>query len=171
MFRQTERRVLGYALRRAPRETAEDAVAEAYLAAWRRFHELRGDPLPWLVAATRRTLANQRRSASRQGFLVERLAHESSPAEADPSDLDGGHVAAAFRQLVPADREVLALVAWDGLNATQAAASLGCTRVGFRVRLHRARRRFARQLDEQDAATSRGTLGDAHAPVAKEVAP
>lgn len=152
MYRRYERRVLAYALRRGPVEAAKDAVADAFLAAWRRFDELPEDPLPWLIEATRRTLANQRRSAARQARLAERLAGEPLPRP--DSTLAGGiadgSVRAALARLEFADREALALVAWDELTPSEAARSLGCSAVAFRVRLHRARRRFERALAELD---------------------
>ena len=39
------------------------------------------------------------------------------------------------------------LVAWHGLSTARAARAAGCTRTAFGVRLHRARRRLAAQLD------------------------
>lgn len=149
MYRQHEERVLSYALRRAPVEVAKDAVADTFLAAWRRFDELPRDPLPWLIGAARRTLANQRRASARQARLIDRLAVESSarpsyePARGAAEREELGN---ALRALSVEDREALALVSWDGLTPSQAAASLGCSPVAFRVRLHRARKRFEREL-------------------------
>jgi RNA polymerase sigma-70 factor (ECF subfamily) len=149
MYTECECRVLGYALRRAPVETAKDAVADAFLAAWRRFDELPDDPLPWLIEATRRTLANHRRSAARQARLVTRLEEIAQPVPALARSGDGA-VLQALRRLSFDDRELLALVAWDGLTPAQAARSLGCSGVALRVRLHRARRRFERALAEAE---------------------
>jgi RNA polymerase sigma-70 factor (ECF subfamily) len=154
MYRECEQRVLGYALRRAPLEVAKDAVAEAFLAAWRRFDGLPEDALPWLIGTTRRTLANQRRASVRQARLVDRLADEA-PGRVDSAPVAGPDdplVRVAFRGLSADDREALALVAWDGLTPIQAARSLGCSPVAFRVRLHRARRRFERALGKERAA-------------------
>jgi RNA polymerase sigma factor (sigma-70 family) len=163
MYRQYDRRVLGYALRRAPVEVAQDAVADAFLAAWRRFDDLPKDPLPWLLEATRRTLANQRRSSSRQARLAERLSAEDF-FRADSSvsaEIDDAEIGIAFQCLSAEDREALALIAWEGLTPSQAARSLGCSDVAFRVRLHRARRRLERVLaelndDTTDAAPTTG---------------
>jgi RNA polymerase sigma-70 factor (ECF subfamily) len=150
MFRQYEHRLLGYALRRAPLAVAQDAVADAFLVAWRRFDELPDDPLPWLVATTRRTLANQRRAASRQDRLAQRLvAPNGTLDDTAAAAQDTGGVGAALRRLSPIDREALALVAWEGLTPTQAARSLGCSQTAFRVRLHRARRRFETALERE----------------------
>src|SRR5688572_13201374 len=149
MYRRYDRRVLAYALRRAPVEQAKDAAADAFLAAWRRFDELPTDPLPWLLGATRKTLATQRRAAERQVAVTNRLAHESV-AEAVPGDAPAATgvstLRAALARLGDADREALVLVAWDDLSPSQAAAVVGCSAVAFRVRLHRARRRFTASL-------------------------
>jgi RNA polymerase sigma-70 factor (ECF subfamily) len=60
---------------------------------------------------------------------------------------DRDEVLAAFASLGERDREVLRLVAWDGLVAAEAADVLGVTRLAFAVRLHRARRRLQRALE------------------------
>lgn len=138
--------VLGYALRRSP-ENGHDVAAETFLVAWRRFESVPEDPLPWLYGVARRTLANQRRSATRRGALVARLEqeHRTSPARGAPVDREPGESAElrAFRRLSPRDQEVLALVAWEELDRRQAAAVLGCSTAALAVRLHRARARLA----------------------------
>ncbi|MGP3918591.1 RNA polymerase sigma factor [Nonomuraea sp. 10N515B] len=53
----------------------------------------------------------------------------------------------AFAQLSPDDREIPALVGWEGLGSDEIAAVLGCSRGAARLRLHRARKRLARELD------------------------
>jgi RNA polymerase sigma-70 factor, ECF subfamily len=161
MYRRCEEPVLSYALRRAPSEVARDAVADAFVAAWRRFDELPQDPLPWLIGATRKTLANQRRSTARQLRLAEKLAtlHRDALHDIDVQSRDQ-LVRRAFRQLSPADQEALALVAWDGLTPRQAARSLGCAPVAFRVRLHRARQRLERALRRETAVERRRVEGN-----------
>jgi RNA polymerase sigma factor (sigma-70 family) len=103
--------------------------------------------LPWLLGIAHKTLANHLRGRRRQAALVDRLggvagsSSEQAPAESEVSD-----VLEALRRLKPLDREVLMLVAWEGLTAAEAAAVLGCSKGAFRVRLHRARTRMGRQL-------------------------
>jgi RNA polymerase sigma-70 factor (ECF subfamily) len=65
LFRDNYAAVRGYALRRAPRDMAQDVVAETFLVAWRRLDDVPADALPWLYGVARRVLANQRRSADR----------------------------------------------------------------------------------------------------------
>lgn len=148
--------VLAFARRRTDSaDAANDIVAETFAVAWRRRHDIPGPARPWLFGVARKVLANQRRTARRQGSLVERLApaHAGDAAEGgDPADLIGEREAAcrAFKHLSERDREVLTLVAWEQLEAKDAARVLGCSTATFRVRLHRARRSFERHLAEAD---------------------
>jgi RNA polymerase sigma factor (sigma-70 family) len=162
MYRHYEPRVLAYALRRATQDVAKDAVADTFLAAWRRSDDLPDDPLPWLISTARNTLANQHRSARRQVRVAARLSSRIS-AETEPAAAvhDAGAARIALEALRPSEREALLLIAWDGLTPSQAARSLGCSPGTFRVRLHRARRKFARLL-----ASERGVGTDWHAPIA-----
>jgi len=56
----------------------------------------------------------------------------------------------ALSRLTELEREAVLLVAWDGLSQQEAAIVLGCSRVAVAVRVHRARRRLAAALDEND---------------------
>jgi RNA polymerase sigma-70 factor (ECF subfamily) len=151
MYRDHEQAVLAYALRRASVEIAQDAVAEVFLVAWRRLDELPADPLPWLIGTARKALSNQRRSALRQAQLADRVASAAqTKAQADLMGVGGSRVREALSRLSELDREALTLIGWDGLAPSEAAASLDCSAVAFRVRFHRARRRFARALAQVD---------------------
>jgi RNA polymerase sigma factor (sigma-70 family) len=144
-------RVLGYALRRAPsREDAEDVVAETFLTAWRRLDDIPdgSGARPWLYGVARNALANQRRGERRRGRLSGRLQAQPTVAAWHRSDANDSlaPVAAAFARLREDDRELLALAAWEGLDPGEIAIALGCSRNAARIRLHRARRRLAHEL-------------------------
>jgi RNA polymerase sigma-70 factor (ECF subfamily) len=145
LFAEHARAVRAYALRRADPATADDVVSEVFVVACRRLSDVPADALPWLLACARRVLANQRRGQRRQRALGERLAatRESEPRGPDSPD---GALAAALARLSDADREVLMLIAWDGLEPARAARVLGCSRGALAVRLHRARRRLGDAL-------------------------
>lgn len=151
-FRDHYAQVLAFSMRRvSSREAAEDVAAEAFAVAWRR-HELTPDPaLPWLYAIAVRVIANQRRTIARRRNLDARLAHEAGVGDAarDPAESLNRRTAfsVAFARLSESEREVLRLVAWDGLDTRDAAAVYGCSPGAFRVRLHRARRKLAKQLE------------------------
>lgn len=151
--------VLAYALRRSSRTIAHDVVAETFLVAWRRLEEVPVDAAPWLYAVARRVLANERRAENRRAALADRLRAVRVPDPVADARDDRGLLAAAFSKLREGDREVLALVAWEGLTTGQAAEAMGCAPTAMRVRLHRARRRLARALDEVRAS------GAAHSPI------
>jgi RNA polymerase sigma-70 factor (ECF subfamily) len=149
VFRAHHRAVLRYALRRADPATADEVVAETFLVCWRRLDDVPDDARPWLLGTARRCLANLRRSTTRSTALTARATQLQPMAEGrDPGDVLGARemVRTAFAQLSETDREVLRLVAWDGLDIAAGARVLGCTRPAFAVRLHRARRRLAARL-------------------------
>jgi RNA polymerase sigma-70 factor (ECF subfamily) len=161
-------RVLGYALRRAAtREDAEDVVAETFLAAWRRLEEVPrgGGARPWLYGVARNALANQRRGERRRVRLWGRLQAEPTSAPRPRADADDqlASVDAAFARLKDDDRELLALVAWEELDPGEVATVLGCSRNAARIRLHRARRLLARELQRTEAATTRWSLASIEA--------
>jgi RNA polymerase sigma-70 factor, ECF subfamily len=149
LFRRHYPAVRGYALRRAAPDAAQDVVAETFLVAWRRLDDVPGDELPWLFGVARRVLANQRRASGRGAALEQRLAGAagSPPADLEESVTESDVVRAALARLSERDREALMLVAWHGLSGKRAARAAGCTRAAFDVRLHRARRRLAAQLE------------------------
>jgi RNA polymerase sigma-70 factor (ECF subfamily) len=147
LYEENYERILGYALRRVPHADALDVVAETFTVAWRRLARVPdGDEARlWLYGTARRVLANHERGARRRARLHGRLAQEpQTVAASDPSQ---GVAAAAFARLRPADREVLALVAWEGLDARQLARVIGCSPNAARIRVHRARKRLAEELD------------------------
>jgi RNA polymerase sigma factor (sigma-70 family) len=152
LFRRNYPAVRGYALRRTSPDAAQDAVAETFLVAWRRLDDVPEDALPWLFGVARRVLANQRRASGRGAALQQRLAGAGAgrPASPEESVTESDVVRAALARLCERDREALMLVAWHGLTGKRAARAAGCTRAAFDVRLHRARRRLAAQLEILD---------------------
>ena len=141
--------VLAYVQRRVGADLAQDVVAETFLAAWRNIHELPPDPLPWLYRAAHFAAANQRRTLARRGRLDERTrllaASAIAPDHSDQvtSDME---LAAAFRVLSEADREVLRLAAWEGLSVEEIGVVVGCSASAAKARLRRARQRLSLRL-------------------------
>ncbi|NUP00291.1 MAG: sigma-70 family RNA polymerase sigma factor [Nonomuraea sp.] len=153
IYQSSYRRLLGYALRRCPDpDDAADVVAETFMVAWRRIEEVpRGDDARlWLYGVARNVLANHRRGERRHERRTEALRAElaASPLIADLPAEDLSPLGQVFRTLSDDDRELLALVAWERLDPGQIATTLGITRNAVRVRLFRARKRFARRLAE-----------------------
>jgi RNA polymerase sigma-70 factor (ECF subfamily) len=133
--------------------SAEDVLADAFLVAWRRLDTVPEDAFPWLIAVARRTLANHLRAQRRRNALTERLRSITTRGVAwEPPTGLSHELALALSSLAQREREALLLVAWEGLSPARAARAAGCSPAAFRVRLHRARKRVAPQLQV--------TLGD-----------
>jgi len=142
-----------------------DLVTEVFSTLWRRGETLpaEADLRAWLIGVARRVLANQRRGTRRRERLFSRVASEpqsSGRVEAAPELSE--RLAGALRALPERDREALLLVVWDELAHAEAAKVLGCSRNALDVRLHRARRRLAREIgpeiEEQSTPEGAGEL-------------
>ena len=131
--------LLRYAARRVGTADAADIVAEAFVVVCRRAQDVPpGRQRAWLFTVAAKIIQNHERGGRRQERLVARLEdHRVAP----PAEFDAVH--AALAQLGHDDQEVLRLIEWDQLPVVEAAAVLGCSQSAVRVRLHRARRRFA----------------------------
>jgi RNA polymerase sigma factor (sigma-70 family) len=131
--------IRAYVGRRAPESVVDDVVSDTFLICLRKIEKVPAEPLPWLYAVARKTLANERRKRAR-------VAHGPEAPVTEPKPVGDGALAAAFNVLSERDREVLRLVAWEGLSLTDAAIVLGCSAVACRVRYHRAKTRLASSL-------------------------
>lgn len=148
LFSRHAAAVRAYAARRVPAAEADDVTSEVFVVAWRRLDDVPDDALPWLLACARRVVANRRRSSRRQAALRARLGRERRGVVMHP--IAGSSLRDALASLSAGDREVLMLVAWEGLDASRAAVVVGCSPRAFAMRLHRARRRLARAMGELD---------------------
>jgi RNA polymerase sigma factor (sigma-70 family) len=147
VYRELYAPVCGYALRRIRQpEDAAELVAETFATLWRRFDTCpQGDELrPWLFGVARRVLANQRRGERRRTALGERLVENVDRNAFDllGSTEEASELTRAFAGLGESDRELLSLVAWEGLSRDELAVALGTSRAVVRLRLHRARKRL-----------------------------
>jgi RNA polymerase sigma-70 factor (ECF subfamily) len=149
VYDRYSREVGAYVRRRAAQEAVDDLVADVFLVCWQKLEKVPAEPLPWLYAVARRTLANHYRQQARQDPKVAVAdAVGDVPLPSDPI------LATAFGRLAEPDREVLRLVAWEQLTVSEAAVVLGCSAVACRVRLHRAKRRLAGHLEQLEAASA-----------------
>ena len=137
-------------------EDAEDAATDVFAVACRRSDAIPPEPetLLWLYAVARNVLSNYRRAARRRGNLYARLIHhhDRDVAHVDPIGArdSADAVLAAFRSLSESDRDLLSLVAWEGLTTAQIAVVLGIPRPVASARLYRARGRLASRLEASD---------------------
>jgi RNA polymerase sigma-70 factor (ECF subfamily) len=154
-----------FAIRRVGDAAASDVVGETFLVAWRRRHDIPRDrPGPWLYTTAAYVIKHEIRGAQRRLNLQDRVGNEVAAAR----EVDDDHATAladrllvqdALAGLAERDQELLRLIEWDQLSQPDAAAVLGCTVSALKVRLHRARRRFAANLSKtQDDAVGDGLV-------------
>ncbi|MFC5754745.1 RNA polymerase sigma factor [Actinomadura rugatobispora] len=155
-------RVWAYAAARAGRQAADDVVSETFAVAWRRLGDVPEPALPWLLGVARNVLRDRYREEARRAAFTTDFADEPPPgrgrgrqglagaAEDDIAERVAERLAVlrAMAALPEGDREILILVAWQGLSPKDAAKVVGCSATALRVRLHRARKRLLRAVED-----------------------
>ncbi len=160
LFDRTYPAVVRYAYHRGYRgPDAEDLVAATFEVAWRRLETVPDGEraTPWLLTVARNLSRNTDRRARRDQALVEpSIEPENLPALGGIED-----GVAAREQLLGAlgaikeiDRELILLVAWDGLDPAHAGELLGLRAGAARSRLHRARKQLAALLGPDATRTA-----------------
>jgi RNA polymerase sigma-70 factor (ECF subfamily) len=129
----------------ADRSSAEDAVQEASIKAWRKLRQLRGDLKslrPWFLSI----VANECRMARRQRWwsvlkLADIPALQSSPEQIGTSDLHG-----ALLKLSPDERLSLVLHFYLDLPLDEVALALRVSPAAAKSRIYRAAKRLRSDL-------------------------
>lgn len=133
---------------------AEDAAAEVFRIAWARDRAGGALTLPWLYQVLRNVVGNEYRRLGRAPALTEEFSDDQWRNVLETKADDAIAVRGCMNSLPAADRELLFMAYWEDLSRHEIAQILGCSVAAVRVRLLRARRRLARQLDvssHQDA--------------------
>lgn len=157
-------RVFAFLLRMSQSRTvAEDLIDEVWLRLVRHASSLRPDTRmgPWLFTVARNLYWTYRRDwLVEEAFAPDLLTlWPSPPAWPSPFDLAAAgelerRVEMALSTLPPQYREVLLLVAREGLTPTDAAAVCAITPEALRQRLARARAALAQKLEETPAVAT-----------------
>ena len=153
-----------YLLRRADPDQVDDILSETLLVLWRRIEDVPGlqapehvpdpdpDPdavLPWCYGVARGCLANARRADRRRRSLLERLTWTAAGTARETGDADHTALHAALAQLRALDREVVLLWAYEELTPSRIAEVTGLSANAVSIRLHRAKKRLAAQLERK----------------------
>ena len=133
----------------------DDLVEEVLLVVWRRIDAVPADAeLAWMIGVARNVLNNARRRQSSRDSYIATLRPRGDDASAEENVVADTAVREALGGLGEADREVLLLHFWDGLDASQLATVFSITTNAAAVRLSRAQTRFRVQMGAQDAVDS-----------------
>lgn len=130
-----------YFRRRNAGHDTDDLTAEVYAIAWRKLDDIPGDAeLPWLYRTAWNVLANHRRKAVDMPIDDVAVIGDFDVAS-DPADLivERDDLRLALAALSPRDREILRLVAWEGLDTRGIAQALGVTEGSAGSAVSRAR--------------------------------
>lgn len=142
---------------------AEDALQEAFIAAWRSAAGFAGTDSArgWILTIARNALHRRyrRRAGEPEGFdSLDALGAAAGWGVEEPPDVllerleDQERLRRALDALPAPDREVLILRDLEELSGEQTAELLGLTQQAMKSRLHRARLRLAARVREETDA-------------------
>lgn len=136
---------------------ASDVAQEALIRAWRALSKFRGDARlsTWLYRITVNTAWTHKQRAGRhQGASIDDHHELAAPIDASHPETAGeilelrGRLRVALDRLPDAQREVVVLKDIYGWSHAEIAESMDISVTAAKVRLHRARARLARDLEE-----------------------
>lgn len=155
LYDEHHRAIHAYFLRRVDRLAAQDCTGRVFAVAWSRFDQIPGGERGrlWLYGVARNVLNNHLRSIRRRSNLISRLSGVADWKVRSPEDEVFGNaertnLLTALQQLSERDQELLRLAYWEELHHKDIAELLGCSPSAVDVRLHRARRRLAKGLEQ-----------------------
>lgn len=135
------------------RGDAEDAVQEAFVSAWRRLPEFRGDAsfLTWMYRIVTNRCLNQlraRRPTTDLESVPEPVApeHSSSPARAAEADAAMRALSRVLAELAPEQRACWVLRELHGLSYDEIAKAVGISHQAVRGRIFRVRRHLTEAM-------------------------
>lgn len=132
-------------------QLAEDAAQEAVIRAWRQRAACRqpGDPTPWIRSIARREAIRLARSSLE--VPVELIAELPDPASLPSLDtVTTTRVRRLVAGLPVVDRQLLFLQHWQDVPVAEIASRMEMPVGTVKIRLHRARARLRRSIDEVD---------------------
>lgn len=131
------------------RDLAEEALQDAFVAAWRKPASFRGegDVGAWLWAIARRRLSSlARKRIDVPSPLADDAALDSADRQA-LANVEAGRIREAVSGLPDDQREVVERVVFRGQPLVDVARCLGVPEGTLKSRLHRARRRIRMEME------------------------
>ncbi len=161
LFEAHHRELHAYCLRRLPVADADEAAAEIFLVAWRRFEKVpTGDEARlWLYGVARNVVRNRERSGRRRLRLVAKAGTMAPPHPEGPEvhiirNEEHREVIEAIDKLNESDQEVVRLKIWEGLSNREVGTILGMTDRAVEGRYTRAIKKLHKHLKGGTPATS-----------------
>jgi RNA polymerase sigma factor (sigma-70 family) len=145
VHRDSYPRVYRYVRRRVESpELAEELAADVFRIVWQKWQDQPHSDIAWLLTVARNLIGNAYRSRDRLVALQAKLrASAELRSGAESEDLLVHDAMAALRE---GERDILQLAYWDELSVAEIARVLQCSEAAAKVRLHRARAAFRKQM-------------------------
>jgi RNA polymerase sigma factor (sigma-70 family) len=138
-------RIYSYVRRRVESaELAEELASDVFRVVWQKWDDAAGTDTAWLLAVARNLIGNAYRGRDRQAALHNKL--RSAVVVRFGEDSHNVEIHDALARLRDKDRDVLQLAYWDELGIAEIAGALRCSEAAAKVRLHRARAAFRKQM-------------------------
>ena len=126
----------------------DDLLEEVLIVTWKRFDDIPvGDELPWLMGVARHVLSNAKRSRNRRSKMESSLRGLDAQASAEMWVLASAAIREAMESLSAADRDILMLHHWEGIDAHGIAVVYSISGKAAESRLSRARMRVRRAFE------------------------
>ena len=139
-YRQVLPQITTYLVRRVSPSDVEDLASRIFEIAWTKRSEApKGFELPWLYRVAGFVVANHRRSQkAKENFLVLFRPRDSAPS-AEEIALSDLSLSEAWAKLTPAERQVISLSSFEGLDNADSARVLEISTNAFALRLSKAK--------------------------------
>jgi RNA polymerase sigma factor (sigma-70 family) len=134
----------------------DDLVEETFVVCWRRLDAVPdGDgERPWVIGVARHVLHNAHRSHRRRQHHEGRVRPVVADHSAEDEAIADIAASAALAAIGEADRELLRLHFWDGVDVHGLAVVLGVSVTAAGTRLSRAKSKFVAQLEAIESRTA-----------------
>ena len=139
-YRQLLPQLTKYLVRRVSPSDVEDLASRIFEIAWAKRSEApTGFELPWLYRIAGFVVANHRRTEkAKENFLALFRPRDSAPSAEDIA-LGDLSLSEAWAKLTPAEREVISLSSFEGLDNADSARVLEISTNAFALRLSKAK--------------------------------
>lgn len=133
-------------------DVAEEIAADVFRVVWQKWADDSHPDLGYLLTVARNLVGNAYRSRERRQALQEKL--RTTAVQRFGAESENVAVQDAIARLREQDRDILQLAYWDGLSMAEIARVLQCSESAAKVRLHRARTAFRKQMPAGTESTT-----------------
>jgi RNA polymerase sigma factor (sigma-70 family) len=154
VFRAHLSEVSRYLGRRVDPSDVEDIASELFEIAWAKRASIpEGFELAWLYKTAKYLIANHRRKTQNRARIFAQLSFPDSAPSAESIAVADLGLSNAWSKLSAADRELLSLWAFEGMDPKQIAVVIEISANAVAIRLTRAKERLRNFLDSENSET------------------